>query len=85
MIPASYLYKEAYKQHWGEDFARRSGEAPWEAEPDAGLWERPALWRAVAAIAGRLFGRDPRSAAAETEASGHTGPEAAARRPAFPA
>lgn len=22
MIPASYLYKQAYRQHWGDDFVR---------------------------------------------------------------
>jgi hypothetical protein len=85
MIPASYLYKQAYDQHWGEDFARSTGEAPWEAEPNAGLWEKPALWRAIAGIAGRLFGHDRRSGADETEASGRTGPEATSHQPAFPA
>ena len=56
MIPASYLYKEAYKQHWGEDFARRTGEAPWEAHPEAGLWEKPSLWRRLGRFFSGAFG-----------------------------
>lgn len=79
MIPASYLYKQAYKQHWGEDFARRSGEAPWQAEPDAGLWEKPSLWRRLAA----LFGA--RTAGVETETSGQRCPEVTERRTVLPA
>jgi hypothetical protein len=85
MIPASYLYKDAYKQHWGEDFARRSGEAPWEAHPDAGLWEKPSLWRNIAGLAGRLFGASRPVTADETEASGRRCPEATDRNPALPA
>jgi len=85
MIPASYLYKDAYKQHWGEDFARRSGEAPWEAHPDAGLWEKPSLWRTIAGLAGRLFGANRPARADETEASGPRCPEASRRNPALPA
>lgn len=27
MIPASYLYKQAYRRHWGEDFVRPSRDA----------------------------------------------------------
>ncbi len=85
MIPASYLYKEAFKQHWGEDFARRSGEAPWEAHVDAGLWEQPSLWRAIAGLAGRLFGASRSVTAAETAASGRHSPAATDRNPGFPA
>jgi len=85
MIPASYLYKEAFKQHWGEDFARRSGEAPWEAQPDAGLWEKPSLWRAVAGFAAKLFHSKAPATVDETEASGRQRPEATDRRPALPA
>lgn len=77
MIPASYLYKDAYKQHWGEDFGRRSGEAPWQAHPDAGLWEKPSLWRSIAGLAMRLFASSNGPAANETEATD--------RRPALPA
>lgn len=80
MIPASYLYKEAYKQHWGEDFARRSGEAPWQAQPDAGLWEKPSLWRRLAALFGAA-----RTSRVETEPSGQRCPEVADRRTVLPA
>ena len=83
MIPASYLYKEAYKQHWGEDFARRTGEAPWEAHLEAGLWEKPSLWRRLSNLATRLSGSTGR--AANTSASGSDCPEATDRRPALPA
>jgi len=85
MIPASYLYREAYKQHWGEDFARRSGEAPWQAQPDAGLWEKPALWRALARIVGRLSASPRQATADEIEASGRRCPAATNREPALPA
>lgn len=85
MIPASYLYKQAYKQHWGEDFARRSGEAPWEAQPDAGLWEKPSLWRAIGSFVGRLFASGRPAVTDETEASGRHCPEATDRRPALSA
>lgn len=27
MIPASYLYEQAYRQHWGEDFVRTAKDA----------------------------------------------------------
>lgn len=27
MIPASYLYKQAYRQHWGDDFVRPARDA----------------------------------------------------------
>jgi hypothetical protein len=83
MIPASYLYKDAYKQHWGEDFARRSGEEPWEVHRDAGLWEKPALWRRLSSLAARLSGSTGR--ATDTSASGHHCPEATDRKPALPA
>ena len=79
MIPASYLYEQAYKQHWGEDFARRAGEAPWEAQPDAGLWEKPSLWRRLAA----LFA--PRTGRVATETSGQRCPEVADCRTVLPA
>ena len=77
MIPASYLYKDAYKQHWGEDFARRSGEEPWEAHLDAGLWERPTLWRRLSNLAARLSGSAGR--ATDTSASGRDCPKATDR------
>lgn len=80
MIPASYLYKHAYRQHWGEDFARSSGQAPWGAQPDAGLWEKPSLWRRLAA----LFGNGRRVAVA-VDTSGQHCPEAADRRTVLPA
>lgn len=83
MIPASYLYKEAYKQHWGEDFARRTGEAPWEAHPEAGLWEKPKLWRRLGALFGRVFGA--RTTSVETETSGQPCPEVTDRRNVLPA
>ncbi len=84
MIPASYLYKDAYKQHWGEDFARRSGEEPWEAHRDAGLWEKPSLWRRLSSFTARLFG-SVAGRAADTSASGRGCPEATDRGPALPA
>lgn len=28
MIPASYLYKDAYRQHWGRNYGRFDGEGP---------------------------------------------------------
>jgi hypothetical protein len=51
MIPASYLYKDAFEQHWGRDFARVSGERPWEAHTDAGHWESPSLFRTIRDLA----------------------------------
>lgn len=51
MIPATFLYKDAFEQHWGKDFARRSGETAWEAHPDAGQWERPSLFRTIRDLA----------------------------------
>lgn len=84
MIPASYLYKHACKQHWGEDFARRAGEAPWEAHPEAGLWEKPALWRRLGSFFGRVFGAT-RPASVETETSGQPCPEVTDRRNVLPA
>jgi hypothetical protein len=84
MIPASYLYKEAYKQHWGEDFARRTGEAPWEAHPEAGLWEKPSLWRRLGQFFGGAFGATE-AAGVETRTSGQRCPEAADRRTVLPA
>lgn len=84
MIPASYLYKEAYKQHWGEDFARRTGEAPWEAHPEAGLWEKPTLWRRLGELFSRTFGVG-RTAGAQTETSGQHCPEVTNRRNVLPA
>lgn len=56
MIPASYLYKDAYRQHWGEDFARNSGEEPWEAHVDAGQWPPPKLFSRLAALFGGRLG-----------------------------
>ena len=67
MIPASYLYKDAFDQHWGRDFARVSGEAPWEEHLDAGHWERPSLFRAVRDLVTLAFAptrRDPAAAEA---------------------
>lgn len=84
MIPASYLYKEAYKQHWGEDFARRTGEAPWEAHPEAGFWEKPSLWRRLGQFFGGAFGATE-AAGVETRTSGQRCPEAADRRTVLPA
>lgn len=85
MIPASYLFKQAYARHWGEDFARRSGEAPWQAQPDAGLWEKPSLWRAVAGIVGRLSASHRQAPADAIEASGRRCPAATDREPVLPA
>lgn len=85
MIPSSYLFKDAYKQHWGEDFARNSGEEPWEAHLDAGLWEKPSLWRRLAGLVGRLSASSRQVTADETEASGRRCPEATDRGPALPA
>lgn len=66
MIPASYLYKDAYKQHWGEDFARRTGEAQWEApleaHMEAGQWSRPSPFRGLRALLARLVGHARQSA-----------------------
>jgi len=28
MIPASYLFKDTYRQHWGNEFERIEGEKP---------------------------------------------------------
>jgi hypothetical protein len=56
MIPASYLYKDAYRQHWGEDFARTTGEEPCEAHLDAGHWPQPTLFDRVAALMRRISG-----------------------------
>ena len=56
MIPASYLYKDAYRQHWGEDFARVSGEEPWEAHLDAGQWPAPSLFGKLVALLSRSSG-----------------------------
>jgi hypothetical protein len=64
MIPASYLYKDAFEQHWGKDFARVSGEAPWEDHPDAGQWERPSLFRAVRDLVALTFAPVRRDSAA---------------------
>ena len=83
MIPASYLYKDAYKQHWGDDFARRSGEEPWEAHLDAGLREKPSLWRRLSNVAAGLFGST--EPATDASASGRRCPEAPDRGPALPA
>lgn len=52
MIPASYLYKDAYRQHWGEDFVRAAGE---ELEPqaEAGKRARPRILAALAVLRSR--------------------------------
>lgn len=84
MIPASYLYKDAYKQHWGEDFARRTGEAPWEAHLEAGLWEKPTLWRRLGTFFNGVFGTAG-AARVETETSGQHCPEVTDRRTVLPA
>jgi len=55
MIPASYLYKDAFEQHWGRDFARVSGEAAWEPHVDAGQWQQPPLFRAIRAVLSVMF------------------------------
>jgi hypothetical protein len=56
MIPASYLYKDAYRQHWGDDFARNAGEEPWEAHLDAGHWPPPSPFGRLTAWLRRLSG-----------------------------
>ncbi|MGV3491738.1 MAG: hypothetical protein ACO1OG_10495 [Devosia sp.] len=56
MIPASYLYKDAYRQHWGDDFARQTGEEAWEANADAGHWPVPGAFTRIAALFRRLGG-----------------------------
>lgn len=43
MIPASYLYKDAYRQHWGREFGRIEGEAP--TQPTIDYWPLPSALR----------------------------------------
>jgi len=80
MIPASYLYKDAYKQHWGEDFARRTGEAPWEAHLEAGQWSRPSPFRGLGVLLARRAGQARQSRqTANPSASERDCPEAGHR------
>jgi hypothetical protein len=53
MIPASYLYKDAYKQHWGEDFVRLAGEDARQPEPST----KRSLQQAIRSIVVRAFTR----------------------------
>ena len=53
MIPASYLYKDAYKQHWGEDFVRVAGEDARQPQPA----RKSALLRAIRSVVVRAFPR----------------------------
>lgn len=52
MIPASYLYRDAYRRHWGEDFVGLD-EKPLDHD-DAG---QPARARILAALASVLSHR----------------------------
>jgi hypothetical protein len=42
MIPASYLYKDAYRQHWGRDFPRIAGEEPAQPRMEP-HWSQPSV------------------------------------------
>jgi hypothetical protein len=53
MIPASYLYKDAYKQHWGEDFVRLAGEDARQPEPST----KRSLLQAIGSVMVRAFTR----------------------------
>ena len=53
MIPASYLYKDAYKQHWGEDFIRLAGEDARQPEPST----KRSLLQAIRTTVVRVFTR----------------------------
>ena len=53
MIPASYLYKDAFKQHWGEDFVRLAGEDARQPEPS----NKRSLLRAIRTAVVRVFTR----------------------------
>ncbi len=46
MIPASYLYKDAYRQHWGRDFARIAGEDPAQPHSEP-TWPSPSALQAA--------------------------------------
>ena len=53
MIPASYLYKDAYKQHWGEDFVRLAGEDARQPQTST----KGSLLQAIGSVVARAFGR----------------------------
>ena len=67
MIPASYLYKDAYKQHWGEDFVRVAGEDARQPEPS----NKRSLLQAIRSVVVRDFTRAThgQSATKATEAT----------------
>ena len=53
MIPASYLYKDAYKQHWGDDFVRLAGEDARQPQPT----DKRSRLRAIGSFVVRAFPR----------------------------
>lgn len=55
MIPASYLYRDAYRQQWGRDFSRIDGEVPArpKAEPH---WPQPSTLQAARDLFGFALG-----------------------------
>jgi hypothetical protein len=53
MIPASYLFKDAYKQHWGEDFVRLAGEDARQPKTST----RRSLLQAIRTVVVRAFTR----------------------------
>jgi hypothetical protein len=66
MIPASYLYKDAYKQHWGEDFVRIAGEDARQTQPST----KRSLLQAIRSVVARAFTRTTHGHAAKaTEAT----------------
>ena len=55
MIPASFLYKDAFRQHWGRDFERAEKLMP--DEPVATTeWPRPSILQAARDLFGLALG-----------------------------
>lgn len=81
MIPASYLYKQAYRQHWGDDLVRPAKDAA-ARHPDG---DRPppqrSLLRALRSTMVRAFARTR-----QTKRAAHTvGTVSGTRCPTLPA